>query len=280
MHTDHISHESMRAYLLGLLSADEAFALEEEYFVNRAVFLKVQAEERALIADYLNGNLRSREKQTFEQRYLEVPARRSKVDAARREQAALRQNVQPKLSLTWGLSFAVALIVIVAIGIWIYETRVKSHQNSVTQNQPNSSPQIQPKPENSFATLYLLPGLTKGPGSPGQELQQPVAGSTVNLVLALPRRSISSDRTVQIFKVGADDSLTLVRSEKIRPSISRKLHLMGGNPLSNTELTLQLVVPSTLFQPGDYIVRARTADNKARQTYTYHVLPRENSEQK
>ena len=49
---------------------------------------------------------------------------------------------------------------------------------------------------------------------------------------------------------------------------------------ANTELTLQLVVPGTLFQPGDYIVRARTADNKARQTYTYHVLPRENSEQK
>lgn len=125
----------MRAYLLGLLSADEASALEEEYFVNRAVFLKIQSEETALIADYLGGNLRPKEKQSFEQRYLEVPALRSKVEAARREHASVRQNVRPTFSLAWRLGAAAALVTVVLLGIWIYQARVKSQKSSSTSVQ-------------------------------------------------------------------------------------------------------------------------------------------------
>jgi len=67
---DHKSHEAMRAYLLGLLSDDQAASLEEEYFVSRALFLRVQSEETVLIADYLDDRLRGREKRGFETRYL------------------------------------------------------------------------------------------------------------------------------------------------------------------------------------------------------------------
>lgn len=268
----------MRAYLLGMLSAGEASALEEEYFVNRAVFLKIQSEETALIADYLNGSLRPREKQSFEQRYLEIPALRSKVEAARREHAAVRRSVRPKFSLTWQLSFAVALVLIVVLGFWIYQARPRSQQNSATQTHP--APQIQPTVKDAFATIYLYPGITKGGGSRSQEFQQPAAGSFLNLVLALPGQSAPKERTVQIFKVAADDSRTLVWWKKLMPSSFFTKEIVVGNPRPQRSQILNLAIPAAVLPPGDYIIHSSTAGNQTREIYECRVLPRENSDQK
>src|SRR5947207_1644652 len=81
---EHISNDSMRAYLLGQLPDDQAAALEEEYFVNRAFFLKVQSEEATLIADYLDGTLSPAEKLSFESRYLRIPELQCRVEEIRR----------------------------------------------------------------------------------------------------------------------------------------------------------------------------------------------------
>ena len=273
----------MRAYLLGLLSTDEASALEEEYFVNRAVFLKIQSEETALIADYLDGNLQSKEKQSFEQRYLEVPALRSKVEAARREHGAARQNVRPGFSLAWRLGAAAALVTVVLLGIWIYQARFKNQQNSATQIQRKSPPQIQPAVENAVATIYLFPSITKGPGSLSKEFQQPAAGSILNLVLDLPGHSAPTERTVQILNVRSDDSFRQVwSSDKLMTSVSAR-EIGSDGTLHDGRQTgqkLKLTLPASLFQPGDYIVQIRTANNEIQERYFYRVLPPQSSDQK
>src|SRR5579864_1802573 len=247
MPPNHISHEPMRAYLLGLLSDADASALEEEYFVNRALFLKMQTEETALIADYLDGKLRPRKKQSFERRYLEVPALRSKVEAARREHAAARRHVLLKFSLPWRLGAAVATLLVVLLGIWIYQARLKNQQSFAVQPQPKSPPQIQPAPENPAVAIYLTPGITKGAGSRGQEFVQPAAGSTLNLILDLPGHSVPTGTTVQILRVGSNESLRLIwSSDKLLTSFSGKETI--GDVKSRADQKLMLTLPASLFQ--------------------------------
>lgn len=311
---DHISHESMRAYLLGLLSADEASALEEEYFVNRAVFLKIQSEETALIADYLDGNLQPKEKQSFAQRYLEVPALRSKVEAARREHASVRQNVRPTFSLAWRLGAAAALVTVVLLGIWIYQARFKRQQTSSTslqtpvQQSPRPTQQVavppttQPKspagthrtnrsklpvqpqqsvpPTQVVATLiYLTPGVTKGSSSKTREFQQPAAGSNLYLALDLPGQFGPLHRIVQILNVEQDGNWRLIwSSDKLLASSTQ--FAFGAVGPNRPHQIITLTLPASIFQPGDYIVQTRTADNEIQESYFYRVLPPQNSDQK
>src|SRR5947209_16385743 len=146
MPMDHKSHEAMRAYLLGLLSDDQGASLEEEYFVSRALFLRVQSEETVLIADYLDDRLRGREKRGFETRYLQTPELRNKVEEARRLRGASRPVVR---AFTWKnprLGFAVAFTLILGLGIWAYQFRLHDRPNSSAQGplQPDFSSKFQP----------------------------------------------------------------------------------------------------------------------------------------
>lgn len=312
---DHISHESMRAYLLGLLSADEASALEEEYFVNRAVFLKIQSEETALIADYLDGNLQPKEKQSFEQRYLEVPALRSKVEAARREHASVRRNVRPTFSLAWRLGAAAALVTVVLLGIWIYQARLKSQKSSSTSvqipvqqsprptqqvpvpptMQPNSSgvhhanrskspvqPPSQSVPPTQVvaALIYLTPSVTKGDSSKTREFQQPPTGSSISLVLDLPGQFRPVDRIIQILNVEQDGSLRLIWNTNKLLSSSTQLVRAFYGPTRRPHQMMSLTLPASIFKPGDYIVHTRTANNEIQESYLYRVLPPQSSDQK
>jgi len=104
MAMDHISNESMRSYLLGQLPDDQAAVLEEEYFSNREVFLKIQSVETALIADYLDGGLSFAEKQRFESRYLQTPLLKKKVEAVRQQRNAVKPSVQPSIWTSWRLA--------------------------------------------------------------------------------------------------------------------------------------------------------------------------------
>src|SRR5690349_2603693 len=135
METQHKSIESMRAYLLGVLPDDEATALEEEYFVDRKGFHRLQTEEAALIADYLDGRLRKKEKQLFEGRYLRVPELHRKVEAVRHERRALPRQSKRALWMRWGMAAAAALALVLGLGLWKRQHLTKRPQPTA-QSQP------------------------------------------------------------------------------------------------------------------------------------------------
>src|SRR5215831_16907014 len=124
MPMDHISNESMRSYLLGQLSDDEAAALEEEYFLNRDFLLKIQAAETALIADYLDGILPRAEKQHFESRYLRVPLLQQKIEEIR-QQRRMRKTVAPQsIWRGWRAAFALTSVLVLVFGIFAYRSHM------------------------------------------------------------------------------------------------------------------------------------------------------------
>lgn len=181
METDQTFAGPMRAYLLGMLADEEASVLEEEYFVNRAVFLRIQSEERALIADYLDGRLRSEEKRSFESRYLKVPELQRKVDEARSQRSALRPTAKPWVGMMRPLAAgaAFAAVLCLGIGVWAFYHWQKPAQR-VAQVQPA-------EPNGGTQSEQASNGDTSGQGSLLPESNPVVSnGATLEFHMAQP----------------------------------------------------------------------------------------------
>jgi hypothetical protein len=247
----------MRAYLLGQLPDGEAAALEEKYFVNRSFFLKLQSAEAALIDDYLANNLPAAERESFESRYLEIPDLRRKVDEARRERAALARNVRPSVWAGWRLAFAAGLVLALGLGTWLYYAAHSERSGLAARIQPPAKSSV------SVASIYLSPGLTKGAGSLQVEFQQPAPDSTLSLILELPGQTSPVERTVEISMVQPDENLRVVWSSP-QPVLS------SFNQARATQ-ALVLSLPGSLFQPGDYVIKASANKGEVHETYSCHV---------
>ena len=144
MKYDKKSDKAIRAYLLGLLPEDEATALEEEYFVDRQSFHRLQSEESALIVDYLDRHLHGRENEIFESRYLHVPELQRKVEDVRQQRLAVKSSTRPFTWLRWGLALAV-LVLLLGGGIWIRHF-LRKQPDSTSRSQLVNEKSISPVP--------------------------------------------------------------------------------------------------------------------------------------
>jgi curli biogenesis system outer membrane secretion channel CsgG len=142
MQSDHKLAASMRAYLLGQLSDQEAAELEEQYFVNRDCFLRMQSEENALIADYLADRLSKKERSSFESRYLHVPELERKVEEVRRQRSLLRPPSLPAFRVRWGMA-AAALALALGFGFWARHY-LKKQSGSSAQGPPAKQEPVTP----------------------------------------------------------------------------------------------------------------------------------------
>src|SRR5262245_18997209 len=70
-------------YLLGELSEPEREELEQHYFDDNEIFIKLVETEEQLIKDYLDDRLPRGERQLFEKHYLTLPCHQNKVEFAR-----------------------------------------------------------------------------------------------------------------------------------------------------------------------------------------------------
>jgi hypothetical protein len=253
MPMDHISNESMRSYLLGQLSDDEATALEEEYFINRDSLLKIQAAETALIADYLDGSLRPAEKQHFESRYLHVPLLQRKVEEVRQQRRMPRPVAQPSIWINWRVAFAIASILVLAFGILAYRSHLATPPELVARNQPPET--------HSVIAIRISPGSVKGINSKPAQFNPPMSDSAISLVLELPGQSSSARCRVRISRVNSGGRWVPVWTSP-QPLVSS----VDGD---GQALTVRL--DNALVQPGDYVVQTTSSDSGISETYLYRV---------
>jgi hypothetical protein len=153
--------EEVREYLLGGLSPEHREALARRYFESDEFFEYVEAFEGDLIASYLRGDLNSRDRSRFEERFLDVPELRARVDEARALRQALeavesvKSGVSDNVSvppvritarrrfvrpLSWGLGAAAAFCLIWFAGTWrarwqALETEVARLESELHQQQ-------------------------------------------------------------------------------------------------------------------------------------------------
>jgi hypothetical protein len=140
--------ESVKAYLLGLLDEESSAAVEERFFCDRTFFLRLAAEEKRLIADYIAGHLPENERRAFETRCKNLPALSHQVDIARAEFSA-RAGAESYRRLVVPLLAATVLLAVASI-LWM-------KRGDSTRIADSNPPQPRP-PAVSVETLTLAPG--------------------------------------------------------------------------------------------------------------------------
>src|SRR6267142_1209461 len=257
MPQEHTSMEAMRAYLLGRLPQEQANALEAEYFTDRAVFLKTQAAETDLIQEYLDGGLPAEERQCFESRYLKIPELQRRVEEVKLQRGSQRPTVRPGLQFGWRPALAMAFVVMLATGLWIYRSRGNKPPVQIGNHQDKSGG----NPGTRIAAVfYVSPGLTKGPDSKPVQFEAPAASAAVLLVLELPGQRVPVHKAVRILRARTDGGRDLVwdRTDILSESVQGTQSLI-------------LKLSGTPLEPGDYVVEVSAADGDIYGKYVYRV---------
>jgi hypothetical protein len=157
--------------LLGQLADDEAAALEEKYFIDRAFFLRVQAVEQGLIEDYLENRLPRSERAQFESRYLTVPALRQRLEEVRARWAPSPPAPKAAGWWAWRVAFAAAAICVVGLAAWLYVHQHGARPPVVTEAQhpqnPGSRPRTAGTPAQVPPNTGAVPPLVAKAGHPG-----------------------------------------------------------------------------------------------------------------
>ncbi len=247
MNTDHIPAEAVKAYLLGLLTMGQAAAIEERYFTDPIFFRRVQAVERELIGDYLDGRLGRKEKRSFKSRYLVVPE-------LKRVTEEVSQGRPVKVGspwASWQTAAAGALIAGLGLGSWIY------------LHQPQAGPQIaeERRPVERLPSLVvrLTPGVTKGPTAKTVQFTLPEKPVSVRFLAELPGRTAPVECSAKLSIVG-ETGMTEVWKSGVLQSIPGN----GGQDLP-------VVVNSSLLRRGDFVLEAVARDGRGGETFLFRV---------
>jgi hypothetical protein len=254
MQSKHKLDGPMRSYLLGKIDDAEAVKLEERYFADPSALRSLHSVENALIEDYFENRLSSKDKQLFESRYLEVPALKQKVEEVRIQRELAAPN--GKRANWFSLPFVAAAMVlcIVGLGSWFYWSQ-RGAQPAVVARAPLPSPV-------AALNLRLSPGVTKGGTGRVVEAAIPAKGSRVTLSLELPGRKPIDSYLVRILTVGANGDSELVwTSGAVHPEPR------DGGSVLNVE------PDSSIFQPADYLVQASALTGEVVETYQFRVNP-------
>jgi CHAT domain-containing protein len=143
-----ISEEMAVRYLLGALSEDESRQIEERYFAGSDLYDQLRAAERDLIDRYARGDLSGADRQRFEDRFLNTPGRRDRVEfglalnkyvskpaapATEKESAKglLAQRAQAKAYATTYLRIAALVLITAGLGFGIW--RAVFYQSNVAR---------------------------------------------------------------------------------------------------------------------------------------------------
>jgi hypothetical protein len=115
--------ESVRRYLLGEATEEEAGGIEAAFLAREDVAEEIEAAEHELIEAYLDNRLDRGRRARFEAHYLASPVHRRRVAVTRalrdRPSSARRQKPLARIVL----SAAAAAVVITAVGAWLTRPR-------------------------------------------------------------------------------------------------------------------------------------------------------------
>lgn len=246
MNFTHIQADTVKRYLLGSLPDDEATAVEELYFTNRAVFKQIGGVEMELICDYLDGNLAPGERIQFENRYLRTPRLRKLVEDVRaRRTIPVANPARPRLM---PIALAAALAGLIVIGVVVFRARPRPVQQS----------SLEPRP--AAINLFLEPGVSKGPGSQTRQFVIPPSLQPVSLTADLPGQSSPADYVARLLRIDPDGAQQNVfTSNPIRSTPNQ-----GGQQITVT-------LPSSSFSPADYILELELRGGSVRETYVFRA---------
>jgi hypothetical protein len=249
MPTSHNQIETVRAYLLGTLSGDEALALEERYLADRAFFLWIKEIESGLIRDYLDGRCAPVEIPLFEERYLRVADLRARLEEVRRQHVG-RTNQQTRLLRPFALVTSFALVAISVIALVVYVQTPSSHRSQVVTGSG-------PTP----LKIMLTAGVTQSTGALMPTFSLPTRPVPVELTLELPIRTNESLQA-DLSEIGVDGRFSTVAA------------VTGLVPTSANSIDLiTFRMESAQLHHGDFVISVRRTEGDIIASYLFRLRP-------
>jgi len=139
-----VSEQNIRRYLLGELSEQEQFEIEDRAFEDQKVLQEILTVEQDLIDDYVSGDIPEEKRQGFETHFLASAERRKKVAFAKALAAVVNESPPTATSVatapSWrtkltaffirpvtAYSFAAASLLLFVVGSLLVVDRIRLH---------------------------------------------------------------------------------------------------------------------------------------------------------
>jgi hypothetical protein len=240
-------HEALRRYLFHRSTEDERDAIEQEYFADESALDAAEAEEDALIEDYLTQRLSADDRVQFERVYGSTPGRRVRVQVTRALNAAASRRSHPPVAVRrWLYGSLAAAVVVLAVGVWFSQ---RNALETAATNPARSTPPIPsspaPPPEISAA---------QNPGPPVVALTiSPIAvrGTDEPATLIAP----PGTQLVSLTAEGVEQSAATTVIRGVVRTVDGQ-EAWRGNAMSTTAASgeARFEVPADRLPPDDYIV--------------------------
>jgi hypothetical protein len=242
--------DKTRRYLLGQLSDNERATLEERLLVDPSFYEELAIAEDELVDDYLTNDLSSEDREQFERYFLQAPDRPQKLRfnqalrayavpgtaaADQRVEGPVAQREINRPFFSWfprstpAFGFALAAVIVLAIGIFLFVTRNSSQQTA-----------------GQTLAVTLAPGLTRDESASSKKIVMPVGTSTLRLQLQLLANEYQSyEATV----TDANGSLVVRKG-------SLSVRSQGGSWIVTLDLS------SASLSSNDYVVKLAGITNQ------------------
>ena len=241
------NEEAIVRYLLAEMSDEDRSWIEERLVHEPSFFDVVASVEDELIMQFVRGELDSHKLSRFNEVYMNAPAKRARVEAARVWRQAAREAAvagKARLAIPVWLRFATvaAATAVIAGMLW------RAPRKPPAQPQPNAVAPAQFTENTSYASFLLEPGLTRSSG--GTQIKVPAGISEVHFELVA---ADSSAHKTYIAVLGTPE----------RPAA-------WTGPVSAKDASFLAVVPAKVLRPGDYTLELQ-GDGEDVATYSFRV---------
>lgn len=291
MKLDNNNKEVYVRYLLGDQPESERERLEQEYFANPEVLQELSSAEDDLIDAYVRGALSARQRQHFEQYYLDSGSKRQRVEFARTLWAGMKDQdrlgsegnmkhpavwsfVVSKSAVAAALSVAFILLIVVELQNWRLRSDVsqgKSEQvrlqNQIEQLRQESAALQDEltirrswplKAEGVTISMLLLPNSERGGGFKVHPLSIPDHTASIVLVLDLEQHLGGSYRAL----LETAEGVEMCSFESLK-----------SHPLENGNQAIFLNFPPGSLKRGNFVIRVfnRTDQKRVVELHPYSV---------
>ncbi len=287
--------KDMVSYLLGNLPEADQERLEEQYFNNNEIFLKLIETEDQLINDYLNDRLAGSERRLFEQNFLSSSCRQEKFEFVyllrqSEEREFILKSSRPEIQsgntwlesilgffqlsrpLTGALVVAISLIAIGAL-VWLAKNQLTSQPNADVALMSSQTPAAQVienivKPAGQqIVSLELSPGSQRSSGNAAPQSNTAYTGPGTQLIeLKLKLTGITYPRYQGSLKKVDDGVKEILKEDSLKlESIKNKKMVV-------------MKVEAVRLPEGDYRVELQgvraSGDNGETSSYEFNVRSR------
>jgi hypothetical protein len=288
-------NETLRRYLLGTASADEAARLDELSLTDDDCALTLAIVENDLVDAYANESLAATERAHFERHYLASPLRREKAHFALELQRLDEQAAAPrpaarfawfKLPPLWQVGLTTAALLLAAGCVWLVAENHRLGQQASQERAALLQREAELRASQTAAIntqdelarvrerLAQLEAQLRLPALPAAQLFTFTLAAPIRGAASLPKIEIPKQTSAVVIKLELESNDCLRYRITLREPLTNRISWQSGKLAAvkgNHGATVTVRLPGGLLNPQRYAFELSgiTADNTEERLSSY-----------